>query len=100
MATPHTDPQTLKSLASSVLVGPGLFYLFGHLVWAADQLNRLLAQPPAEGLLSCVMLAASFGHHELVHVLVRIFWPVLLILSGLAFLWAGSTDQGNRPASI
>jgi hypothetical protein len=98
MASQPKDPQTLKSLAGSVLVGPGLFYLFGHLVWAADQLNRLLGDSAGEGMLSCVMLASSFGHQQVLHALIRIFWPLLLVASGAAFLWAGSTDQGNRPA--
>jgi hypothetical protein len=92
-------PETLKSLAGSVLVGPGLFYLFGQLVWAAAQLSRLLDTTAGEGMLSCVILAASVGPHQLLHCLLRMFfWPLLLVISGTAFLWAGSSGQGERPS--
>jgi hypothetical protein len=99
MASPNPHPETLKSLAGSVLVGPGLFYLFGHLVWAAAQLSRILGDAPGEGVLSWVILASSLRHQQLVHGMLQAFWPLLLVISGTVFLWAGSSDQGNRPTS-
>jgi hypothetical protein len=89
----HAHPETLKSLAGSVLVGPGLFYLFGHLIWAATQLNRLLDNTAGEGMFSCVILASSLGPQQLLHCLFRLFWPLLLVLSGSAFLWTGGAPR-------
>jgi cation transporter-like permease len=90
MASPHTDPKTLKSLAGSVLVGPGLFILFGHLVWAITQLTHL-------GMFSSVILAASFGQHQLLHVALRPFWPLLLVIVGAALLGT-VPDKANTTA--
>jgi hypothetical protein len=80
MAKQQPHPETLRSLAGSALVGPGLFLLFGHLVCAAAQLNRLLNQTPGAGLevVSSVMLAASFGPHHLWHDLFALLWPPLI----------------------
>jgi cation transporter-like permease len=91
MACPHKDPQTLKSLAGSVLVGPGLFILFGHLVWAVTQLSRL-------GMLSSIILAASFGQHQLLHVVLRVFWPLLLVIVGAVLLGTVSPDNAKTTA--
>lgn len=95
MQRQHTHPETLRSLAGSALVGPGLFYLFGHLVWAAALLSRLLDNTAGEGMLSCVMLAASLGRHELLHCMLRMFWPLLLILGGSPFLWIGGSQHDS-----
>jgi cation transporter-like permease len=91
MASPHTDPKTLKSLAGSVLVGPGLFILFGHLVWAVTQLSRL-------GMLFSIILAASFGQHQLLHVALRVFWPLLLVIVGAVLLGTVSPDKAKTTA--
>jgi len=67
MATQHTSCQTLKSIAGSALVGPGLFLLFGNLDGAAIRLSHLLGAAPGEalGVLSSVIFAASFDHQRL-----------------------------------
>ena len=52
MARQHTPSQTVRSIAGSALVGPGLFILFGNLDGAAAALRHLLATTsvsPADG---------------------------------------------------
>ena len=86
--------ETLKSVAGSVLVGPGLFLLFGQLVCAAAQLSRLFEQTAGAGLevVSSVMLAASLGPHRLVHDLFAVFGALFLVVVGAALL-CGAADQ-------
>jgi hypothetical protein len=93
--TKHTDPQTLKSFAGSVLIGPGLFLQFGHLSRAIDQVSRPVSDAAREGLglLSSIALASTFGQHHLFHQLLLVFWPVLLIVIGALLLWDASTTH-------
>jgi len=96
MTRQHTPTQTLKSIAGSVLVGPGLFILFGNLDGAAARLNHHLGTLPGEGLgiLSSVILAASFDHQRFLHGLLQMFWPpLLLVIVGAALWWDASTDE-------
>jgi hypothetical protein len=94
--TRPTQPQTLTSFAGSVLIGPGLFLQFGHLLGAAAQLSHLFGKSAGEGLgVLSIVLALSYGHQQLVHNLLQIFWPVFLIIVGAVLLCYGSTDQDN-----
>jgi len=91
MATQHTSCQTLKSIAGSALVGPGLFLLFGNLDGAAIRLSHLLGAAPGEalGVLSSVIFAASFDHQRLCQGLLQMlvsFWPLLLVIVGAVLL--------------
>lgn len=91
MATQHTPCQTLKSIAGSALVGPGLFILFGNLDGAAVRLSHLLGPAPGEGfgVLSSVIFAASFDHQRLLQVLLELlvsFWPLLFVIIGAVLL--------------
>ena len=89
--------ETLKSVAGSVLAGPGLFLLFGQLVCAAAQLSRLFGQTAGAGLevVSSVMLAASWGSHRLVHDLFVVFGSLFLVVVGAVLL----CDAGAQPQS-
>ena len=98
MARQRTLSQTLKSIAGSALVGPGLFILFGNLDGAAARLNHLLATPPGEGLgvLSSVILAASFDHQRLLQGLLQVlesFWPLLFVSVGAVLLRDAFTEN-------
>jgi len=103
MTRQHTSSLTLKSIAGSVLAGPGLFVLRGTLNEIAAQLNQLRGSTPGEGLgvLQLVMLAASFNHHRVAQGLLQMFvtfWPLLPVIVGAGLLWNAFTnkDQGLR----
>ena len=86
--TRDTARQTWKSCFGSALVGPGLSILFGNLLWAGNQLSHLLGRTAAEdlGVLPPVLWAASLGQQEFWYTLLRILWPVPLIIVGTALL--------------
>jgi hypothetical protein len=86
--TGHTSKQTVKSFVGSALVGPGPSILFGNLLWAAARLSRLLGQTAGEslGVLPPVPWAASLGPQQLWHTLLRMLWPLLLLIVGVALL--------------
>lgn len=99
--TGDTARQTWKSSVGSALVGPGLSILFGNLLWAGNQLSHLLRRTAAEslGVLLPVLWAASLGQQEFWYTLLRILWPVLLIIVGAALLrdnpWEGQSIAGS-----
>lgn len=102
MASRRTLSQTLKSIAGVALVGPGLFILFGNLDGAAARLNHLLATTPGEGfgVLSSVILAASFDHQRLLQGLLQMlvsFWPLLFVSVGAVLLRDAFTENVNSP---
>ena len=86
--TRHTSKQTVKSFVGSALVGPGLSIFFGNLLWAAAQLSHLLGQTAGEslGVLPLVPWAASLGPQPLRHTLLHMFWPLPLLIVGVALL--------------
>ena len=100
MTRQQTSSLTLKSIAGSVLAGPGIFVLGGTLNEIAAQLNQLRGSTPGEGLgvLHLVMLAASFNHHRVAQGLLQMFvtfWPLLPVIVGAGLLWNAFT-----PASV
>jgi uncharacterized membrane protein len=78
------NPTSLKSLAGSVLLGPGLFVLCGHLACIAAAWNAWLGRDSDDGLgvLSSVIWASSIREQQLVHLLVHLLWPVVLVAIG------------------
>ena len=78
------NPTSLKSLAGSVLLGPGLFVLCGHLGWIVAEWNTWLGKGGDDGLgvLSSVIWASSIREQQLVHLLVHLLWPVVLVAIG------------------
>lgn len=86
--TRHTARQNWKSCVGSALVGPGLSILFGNLLWAGTRLSHLLGSTAADslGVLPPVLWAASLGQQELWYTLLRMLWPVLLIIVGGSLL--------------
>jgi hypothetical protein len=58
---------------------------------AVTELSRL-------GMLSSIILAASFGQHQLLHIALRVFWPLLLVIVGAALLGTVSPDKANTTA--
>jgi hypothetical protein len=78
------NPTSLKSLAGSVLLGPGLFVLCGHLAWIVAEWNTWLGKGGDDGLgvLSSVIWASSIREQQLVHLLVHLLWPVVLVAIG------------------
>ena len=86
--TRHTSKQTVKSFVGSALVGPGLSIFFGNLLWAAAQQSHLLGQTAGESLsvLPPVPWAASLGPQQLWQPLLRMLWPLLLLIVGVALL--------------
>jgi hypothetical protein len=97
MTRQHTPSQTVKSIAGSALVGPGLFILFGNLDGAAAHLSYLLSTPgEGLGVLSSVILAASFDHQRLLQGLLQMlvsFWPLLFVIAGVVLLRAAFTEE-------
>jgi hypothetical protein len=75
---------SVKSLAGSILLAPGLFLLCGHLLWAAAQGSHVLGNADGDsfGLLSPVIWASSVGEQQVLHLLVHTLWPVLLVIAG------------------
>jgi hypothetical protein len=49
-------------------------------------------------MLSSIILAASFGQHQLLHVALRVFWPLLLVIVGAALLGTVSPDNAKTTA--
>lgn len=98
--TRDTARQTWKSCVGSALVGPGLSILFGNLLWAGNQLSHLLRRNEAEslGVLPPVLWAASLGQQEFCYTLLRILWPVLLIIVGAALLGTIPAKGNPSPA--
>jgi hypothetical protein len=91
MARQRTSSQTLKSIAGSALAGPGLFILLGNLDGAAAAFRHLLATTSGAGLglLSSVILAASFDHQQFLQGLLQMlasFWPLPLVIVGAVLL--------------
>lgn len=96
-----TTTQTVKSVAAWVLVGPGLFILFGHLVAMADQVRALEVNVAGQGLsvFSSVVLSASMVQHWWLRVLLHLLWPLLLVIAGAILLkddTQDSQDEGRR----
>lgn len=78
------NPTSLKSLAGSILLGPGLFVLCGHLAWIVADCYSWLGKGGDDGLgvLSSVIWASSIREPQLVHLLVHFLWPVVLVTIG------------------
>jgi hypothetical protein len=85
-----TSAQILKSIAGSVLVGRGLLILMGNLDGITAQLRAALGTPrEGLGLLSTVILAASFNHQRLLHGLLQMLvslWPAVFVMVGAVLL--------------
>ena len=90
MTRQATSSQIFKSIAGSVLVGPGLLILMRNLDGMATQLKTLLDTPGRGlGLVSTVILAASFNHQRLAQGLLDMlvsFWPALFVMVGVVLL--------------
>ncbi len=101
MARQHPDSSTLNTLAGSILVAAGLFLLFGHLVGAASQWNRLL-QTMGEGfgVLSSVILASSFQRQPILHDLLRLFWPLFPVFAGSVLLHSAAQQPCAARTSV
>jgi uncharacterized membrane protein len=80
--------ETLRSLTGFVLIGPGLFLLFAHVVGAASRLTETLGHTASMGLevVSSIMLAASWSPNHLAYDLASTLWPALLVIFGIALL--------------
>jgi hypothetical protein len=78
------NPTSLKSLAGSVLLGPGLFVLCGHLACVAGAWASWMGRGGDDGLgvLSSVIWASSVREQQLLHLLVHLLWPVVLVAIG------------------
>ncbi len=99
MAMQRISSQILKSIAGSVLAGPGLFVLRGTLDEATAHLSQFRGSTPGEGLVwHFVMLAASLNHQRVVEGLLQMFvafWPLLPVVGGAGLLWNAFTEM-NR----
>jgi hypothetical protein len=84
------NPTSLKSLAGSILLGPGLFLLCGHLAWIVAEWSSWLGRGSEDGLgiLSSVIWASSIREQQLVPLVVHILWPVVLVAVGGVLLRA------------
>src|SRR5882757_1097803 len=95
MTSPSTSAQTFKSIAGSFLVAPGLALLCGDMGGVLTRWHQLLGSTPDPGLgvLSSIMLAASFSPRQLFDgVLQTLCLPVLLVSIGALLLWNASSD--------
>ncbi len=95
MTSPSTSARTLKSIAGSFLVAPGLALLCGDMGGVVTRCHQLLGSTPDSGLgvLSSIMLAASFSPQQLLEGLLQtLCLPLLLVLVGALLLWNASSD--------
>lgn len=95
MTSPSTSAQTLKSIAGSFLVAPGLALLCGDMGGVVTRWHQFLGSTPDPGLgvLSSVMLAASFSPQQLLEGLLQtLCLPLLLVSIGALLLWNASSD--------
>jgi hypothetical protein len=86
MTVERTITQSVRAVAGSVLLGPGLFASWGNLVWAGSRLSGLLAKASGLGLLPSVVLVAPVDQRWLWQSLIRILWPVFLVIAGAMLL--------------
>lgn len=94
---------TFHTLVGSILVAAGLFVLFGHLVGAASQWKGLLhSMGEGLGVLSSVILASSLNYQQLVHDLLRVFWPLFPVTAGSVLLRNASHPpcRGSRQMAV
>ena len=96
MKTQTTQAETLRSVAGALLVGLGLFLLFGHVLGAAGRVSHLLDQNSGASLdlASSIMLAASMSTAQLVHAAISLLWPLLVVVAGTILL----NDPPAQPA--
>ncbi|PYX40812.1 MAG: hypothetical protein DMG81_05100 [Acidobacteria bacterium] len=88
MKRQKTQWERIKTVAGLALAGPGLFFLFGHLVDVAGRLGTVLGQTASAKLeiVSSIMLAASLNLHQVTDGLIGLLWPALLVGVGTALL--------------
>lgn len=99
MSRQHPDPRTCHTLVGSILIAAGLFVLYGRLVGAANQWNQVLhTVGEGFGVLSPVILVSSLQHQQLLHDLLRIFWPLVPVAVGSLLLRTSSCHH-NLPAN-
>ena len=101
MPIQRTIPQTLKSIMGAVLVTPGLFLLRGDLAGVVARWRHLLGTTTDDGLgiLSSVILAASYSPQQLLHGVLQTLWlPLLLVVVGVVLLWNGSAAPWQSPS--
>src|ERR1700739_4647337 len=89
--------ETVRSVVGFALIGPGLFLLFGHVVGAAGRLSQALDQTASSGLevVALIMLGASWGPDRPAYGLATMFWPVLLVVMGIALLREACISEVN-----
>jgi hypothetical protein len=98
MTSQRTSAQTLKSIAGSFLVAPGLVLLCGHVDGVVTRCHQLLSSTPDPGfgVFSSVILAASFSPGQLLEGLLHtICPPLLLVFGGVLLLW-NTSAHGAR----
>jgi hypothetical protein len=88
--------RSVRALAGSILLGPGLFVLWGNVVWAGSRVSDLLAEASGKGLglLPSVVLVAPVDQRWLWQSLIRMLWPVLLVIAG-AMLLSDESPEGS-----
>lgn len=90
-----THTETPRSIVGAILVGLGLFLLFGHVLGVADRVSRVLDQNCGGSLDvgSSIMLAASISTHQLAHAAIAFLWPLLVVIAGTILLKDSPTQQ-------
>jgi hypothetical protein len=102
MTSQRTAAQTLKSIAGSFLVAPGLVLLCGDLDGVVMRWHQLLGSTPDPGLgvLSSVMLAASLNPGQMLEgFLQTLCLPLLLVLTGTLLLWNSDSRESLSPTT-
>jgi hypothetical protein len=98
MTGQRTTTQKMKSAAGWVLVGPGLFILFGRLVGVVHQLRALEGNVAGQGIsvFSSMLLSATLDQHWWLEAFLGLLWPLPLVISGAVLLKDETDDSPNR----
>jgi len=102
MPSQRSCAQTLKSIAGSFLVAPGLALLCGDMDGVVTRWHQFLgsAPDPSLGVLSSVMLAASFSPQRLLESFLQTLCPpLLLVFTGALLLWNALSDRRDSLTS-
>jgi hypothetical protein len=90
--------QILRVITGSIFAAPGTVLLLGNLDALATRWRAVNGATAEQGLglLSSVILAASFTPHQLFHSVVHLLGPaLLLVLAGGVLLWDASSKGGG-----